>query len=180
MKLLLPGMALAAVLATVAAVAPSLAQPAGPPPVDRGAPGMDRPGIDGPRMDPAERAKARAQHLRDVLQLTPAQEPALTGFLDAMKPPEGMRERMREQRGEMMRLTTPERLDRMRDRMQRRAAEFDRRAMAIKRFYAQLSPSQQKAFDAMGPLHGRMGGLRHGGHGHGGPGGMGMAPRPPG
>jgi hypothetical protein len=46
-------------------------------------------------------------------------------------------------------LTTPDRLDRQRARLMERLAEFDRRAAATRTFYAQLSPSQKKAFDAL-------------------------------
>jgi hypothetical protein len=58
-------------------------------------------------------------------------------------------------------LTTPQRLDRMQARMAERQARVAQHADAVKRFYAQLSPSQQRAFDA---LHqGRGGhGMRHG------------------
>ena len=76
---------------------------------------------------------------------------------------------MRGQRHEMAQMTTPERLDRMGERMKARQARFEQHAAATKRFYAQLSPSQQKAFDAMGPRGGMKGGHR-GGH-RGGPGG---------
>jgi protein CpxP len=161
--------------AALSAAIPAFAQPAPPPPAgDRGGPG---------RMDPAERAQMHAQKLRDVLQLRPNQEPALTELMQALKPPEDRRERMRAARAEMAGLTTPQRLDRMHEHMVRRQQEFDRKAMAIKKFYAQLSPAQQKAFDAMGPtmghrMGGRMGGHGMRGRGHGGmgggPGGPGM------
>ena len=152
-----------AALAVTGAAGVSLAQPTSPPPSASDRSGWERP-------DPAEMARRHAQRLRDVLQLRPNQEPALAALMDALKPPEGMREKMRAERGAMRGLTTPERLDRMRDRMAQRQAEFDRRAMAIKRFYAQLTPSQQKALDAMGPMLG--GGMRGHGHGGGGKGGM--------
>lgn len=113
--------------------------------------------------DPAEMAARRAQHLRDALQLTPAQEPALTAFIAALAPPAGMRDRMRAERGERAAMTTPQRLDRMKARMAERQVQFGRRADATMRFYSQLSPSQKKAFDALGPMGG------HGGKGHGGP-----------
>lgn len=113
--------------------------------------------------DPEAMAARFTEHLRAVLQLTPAQEPALKAFIAAMKPPGDMRERMAARRQEMAGLTTPQRLDRMKARMAERQAEFDRHADAVRRFYAQLTPSQQKAFDAMGPMHGHggMGGGRH-------------------
>jgi hypothetical protein len=48
-------------------------------------------------------------------------------------------------------LTTPERLDRQAAHMTKMAETFQKRASATKAFYAALSPSQQKAFDALGP-----------------------------
>jgi protein CpxP len=118
------------------------------------------------RPDPQAMAARRADHLRTVLQLRPEQEPALRTFLDTIRPAPGAREQMRQGRHEMAQMTTPERLDRMQAKMAERQAMFERRAQATKRFYAALSPSQQKAFDAMGPMmgHGRHGG----GHGKGG------------
>jgi Spy/CpxP family protein refolding chaperone len=116
-----------------------------------GGPGPQAEGRHGPRPDPAQRAERHAQRLRDALQLRPDQEPALRALIAATQRPPGPRHDPEAQ----ARLPTPERLDRAMARM----AE---RAQAVKRFYAQLTPAQQKAFDAMP----RMGG------GHGGPPGM--------
>jgi Spy/CpxP family protein refolding chaperone len=125
------------------------------------------------RPDPAQMAERRAQRLRDALQLRPDQEPALRQLTTALQPPAGERERMRQEREGMAQLTTPQRLDRMAERMNERAARFRQHADAIKRFYAQLTPAQQKAFDAM-PMMGMGGGHRGmGGHGWGGGGRMG-------
>ena len=133
---------LAAVLALSAATG-AFAQtppPGGPPPG-----GMRMMEIKRP--DP----EARAQRLRDVLQLTPAQEPALKAFLASQKPPEPPRPP--EARAKA--LTTPDRLDRQRARLVERLAEFDRRAAGTRTFYAQLTPSQKKAFDALPPPGGK-------------------------
>jgi hypothetical protein len=94
--------------------------------------------------------EVRAQRLRDVLQLTPAQEPALKAFLASRKPPAPPAAEARAKA-----LTTPDRLDRQRARLMERLAEFDRRAAATRTFYAQLSPSQKKAFDALPPPGGK-------------------------
>jgi len=141
----------------------SLAQPA-PPDAGR------QPGMERQRPDPAAMAERHAQKLRDVLQLTPQQEPALRALMEAMKPPGDWRDKAADRRQEMEGLTTPERLDRMRERMLQRQQAFDTRAMAIKRFYGQLSPSQKKAFDAMRPMGGRGHGMvgHRMGHGMGG------------
>jgi hypothetical protein len=131
-------------------------------------------------------AERHAQHLRDALQLRPEQEPALRAFIEATAPKPGDFEKMRREHEERAKLTMPERLDRMAARMAERAQRFQAHAAAVKRFYAQLSPAQQKAFDAM-PMHmggrhgmrgpGRPGGMmRHGPHGPGGPGHGGPPP----
>lgn len=152
--------ALGGVLLAAATAGTSLAQPA---------PQAPRPGVErSARPDPAAMAERRAEHLRAALQLRPDQEGALKTYLDARKRPEGLRERGGSER--MAQMTTPQRLDAARTRMTERMAQFDQRAAATKRFYAQLSPSQQKAFDAMAPRgggrgdHGGRGG-RGGGHG---------------
>lgn len=120
------------------------------------------------RMSPEERTAKRAEHLRATLQLRADQEPALRAFLDSGGKPDADRGKFREQRQAMAQMTTPQRLDQMKARMTERQARFDQRAAATKRFYAQLSPSQQKAFDAL-----QQRGGRHGhGQGFGGPRGM--------
>lgn len=115
------------------------------------------------RGDPAR----HAQHLRDVLQLTPAQEPALQAYIEATKPEVKWEHREHPKpdaaKPETPRapLTTPERLDRQADMMARRQTAFAKRSAAIKTFYAQLTAPQKKAFDALGidgggrGMHGR-------------------------
>lgn len=123
-------------------------------------------------MDPAQMAQRHADHLRAALQLRSDQEPALKAFIAAMQPPPGEMEKMRSEHDAMAKLTTPERLDRMQAMMAQHQARFAQHADAIKRFYGQLTPAQQKAFDAMPMMgHGMMG---HGMMGHGGMGGHGM------
>ena len=76
----------------------------------------------------------------------------------------------RHEEGDRAELSTPQRLDRMMERMQERQARFAQRAEAVKRFYASLDPRQQKTFDALAIVRGGgMGGMRH--HDHLGPGG---------
>lgn len=139
----------------------AIAQPSPPPPPGAMG-GMHGMGHD--KMDPAAMAQRHADRLRAALQLTPAQEPALKAFLSEMQPPEGMRDKMKGMHEEMAGLTTPQRLDRMRARMDDHRAMFERHAAAVKRFYAQLTPSQQKAFDAMPMGHMGHGGRMGGGH----------------
>jgi protein CpxP len=127
------------------------------------------------RHDPARMqawmAKRQAE-LKARLKITPAQEGAWTAFTAAMQPPArmmgGEQRPMAAQRAELDKLTTPERIDRMKalrtQRMTEMNAEMDKRGEATKAFYAALSPEQQKTFDAE---HRKMGGQRSRGH-HGG------------
>jgi protein CpxP len=89
-------------------------------------------------------AKRQAQ-LKHKLQITPAQEGAWNAYTTAMTPPANFRT---PERGEFDKLTTPERIDRMRAMRSARAAEMDKRADAAKTLYAALSPEQKKVFDA--------------------------------
>lgn len=131
------------------------------------APGDQPPARQWQRPDPAQMAEQRAQRLRDTLQLRPDQEPALRAFLAAStRQPDA--QRARPDRAARQAMTTPQRLDQMEQRMGERQARFRQVAEATRRFYAQLTPTQQKAFDAQHQGRGgggRMGGRRgHDGH----------------
>ncbi len=133
------------------------------------APGASQPGaqrgmMHRDQMDPAkmqERMAKRQAELKDKLKITAAQEGAWTSFTTAMKPPADMGKRRADMRAEMEKLSTPERIDKMKALRSQRDAEMDKRADAVKTFYAVLSPDQKKVFDAQ-----RMqrGGERHHGH----------------
>lgn len=118
----------------------------------------------------------RKQHMEDlktVLRLRPDQEAALAAFAAAHEP-RTMERRMPEGDGAM---TTPQRLDAMAKHEAEMRAEHERMRAALSKFYAALSPDQQKVFDALHRLQGGHGGrmmmMRHGGPmGHGGPGMM--------
>jgi Spy/CpxP family protein refolding chaperone len=116
--------------------------------------GMDHPGMGGMgHMDPTKmQAMMDKRHaaLKAQLKLTPAQEPAWAAFMEAHKPPAG--KLGKPEMPDMSKLTTPERIDKMRElhaqRVSERAAEMDKRGAATKTFYAALTPEQQKLFDA--------------------------------
>lgn len=120
------------------------------------------------RHDPAKMQARIAQHqaeLKAKLKLTPAQEGAWTAFTASMQPPvHGARPDRAAMKAEFDKLTTPERIDRMRalrtQRMAEMNAAMDKRGDATKTFYAALNADQQKVFDSQ-----RMG---RGGKGHGG------------
>ncbi len=105
-----------------------------------------------------------AQHqnrLKEALQLTPAQESAWTQFIDTMKP--GTQGMGAVDRSEWSQLSTPERMEKMQALHNARQARMNERLEAVKRFYAVLTPEQQKIFDQQ-----HMGNRQHGGHkGHG-------------
>ncbi len=118
------------------------------------------------KWDPAKRdamvAKRQAE-LKTKLKITADQEGAWTSFTAAMKPAARMAHQ-RPDHAELDKLTTPERIDKMRalrtQHMSERTAAMDKRADATKAFYATLNADQKKVFDAE---HARMG-HRHGGH----------------
>ncbi len=129
--------------------------------------------LQGDRMghhDPAKMQARIAQHQVDLkakLKLTPAEESAWTTYIASMQPRAHGARPTPEQRAEFDKLTTPERVDKMRALRTQRMAEMshamDKRGDATKTFYAALNAEQKKVFDSQ-----RMGkgGMGHGG-GHG-------------
>ena len=121
--------------------------------------------------DPAKMRAMMARHQADLkvkLTLTSAQESAWTAYTTAMQPPAGLQQRPSDaQRAEMDKLTTPERIDKMRafraERTTQMNAVMDKRGDATKAFYAALTPEQQKVFDAEQKKRGANG--EHGHHG---------------
>jgi protein CpxP len=124
------------------------------------------------KMDPAKMQSwmdKRNASLKAVLKLTAAQEGAWTTYTAAMKPPVGMMG-TRPDRAEMEKLTTPERIDKMKalhtQRMTDMNAVMEKHGEATKAFYATLTPEQQKVFDANAMPRqgrdGRKGGMRDG------------------
>ena len=157
--LMLAGLGLAAVAQT---------PPPGPNPGGPGGPG--RPGHERmERHDPArmqqfmqQRRAQKMARLKDTLQITAAQEGAWTAWTASMQPPANWK---RPDRAELERLSTPERIDRMRAMRAERNAMMDKRAEATKVFYATLNPIQKRVFDLETARRGKGG---RGGHGHDG------------
>jgi Spy/CpxP family protein refolding chaperone len=137
---MLAGVAAASLVVGLSAASFAQQPPAGPPPG----------GPDQFREHMHERVDARAKALHEVLDLRPDQEAAFQAFQAALAPPPEAAGAPRERPDhDMAALTTPERLDRMADRMARRQDDFQRKAAAIKQFYTVLGPGQQRAFDAL-------------------------------
>lgn len=124
----------------------------------------------------------RQARLKADLKITPAQEAAWNAYV-ARSTPTPPKAAPAE---DWSRLTTPQRLDRMQALKAERDAAMDKRIDATRSFYAQLTPEQQKVFDAQGggfhragmkgehPMGGRGGHGGHGRHGGGQPGMGGM------
>ena len=106
-------------------------------------------------MDPAKmqaRMDRRNAELKTQLKLATAQEGAWTTYTAAMKPPADLIAKRTAERAELDKLSTPERIDKMKalrtQHMAEMNAAMDQRGDATKAFYATLTPEQQKGFDA--------------------------------
>ncbi|TXT41576.1 MAG: hypothetical protein FD135_207 [Comamonadaceae bacterium] len=107
------------------------------------------------KMDPARmQAMMDKRHaaLKTQLKITAAQEAAWTTFMAAHQAPAGMMGKQQPVMADLAKLSTPERIDKMKSlhtqHMSEMTAEMDKRAEATKAFYAVLTPEQQKTFDA--------------------------------
>ena len=179
----------------VATALPAAAQTAPAPdgaPMMRRDPAMMQQRRAGMRQHFAEMERRHADDLALLLDLKPAQRPALDAFLKSSHPGMGDGAMTRRPEGPPAERAAPsftQRLDRMDEMAARRADAEHRRIAATKAFYQSLDPHQQQLFDALmrmrhgGGGHGRMGrgGMGGGGmHGArpGGPGGPGPMARP--
>ncbi len=90
---------------------------------------------------------AQSDRLRQTLSLRPDQETALQAFVAAMTPRPEEIQRQRAEAVAIASLPTPQRLDRMLAQMDEMRAATVAKMDATKRFYAQLTPTQQAIFD---------------------------------
>ena len=118
--------------------------------------------------DGSKMAAFHAKHmarLHDKLKLTAAQEPAWKTFTEKTKPDPARRMAAS---AELAKMNTPERMDRMLALMKEGEARMAERVAAVKEFYAQLTPEQQKTFDDQAKAwHARRHGMRHPHHAKG-------------
>jgi hypothetical protein len=101
-----------------------------------------------------EQRRDQTEHLKNLLQLRPNQEAALTAYLASQRMD---RDGMMKMAGDGPPKTTPERLARMEQHLAQQKTRLD----ATRRFYDQLDASQKKAFDELplmigGPMGGPM------------------------
>lgn len=159
LKTLSRSLVVASLMAGSALVAVAQTSPAAPKPMAGASAPMKHDGQHGSergmhgRMDPAKMEAMVAKHMAELktkLKITPAQEGSWTSFTAAMKPP-ARPEGARPDRAEWDKLTTPERIDKMRAlRAQHQAdrqANMEKRENAVKAFYADLNADQKKTFD---------------------------------
>ena len=159
---------LVALMATASVASFAQGTPANPPADQPGAHhGMMHKGDHDPAKREAKMAQRQAE-LKAKLQLNASQEGAWNAFAASMTPPARTGQDHAAMHAEMEKLSTPERIDRMKALRTRRNAEMDKRADAAKTFYATLNADQKKVFDAQprrsGHARGHAGGHR-GDHG---------------
>jgi len=82
--------------------------------------------------------------LLDQLNLTRAQEPVWESFISSVPVPV---KPIRFDRTAMDKLTTPERLEQQLNQIKEQEARMTSNLLALKTFYAALTPEQQKTFD---------------------------------
>jgi len=151
---------LAAGLIAAAGLSAAIAQV--PPTAPAGGPGRDPARMEQFRAKMEQRMAQRLGELKQKLAITPAQEGAWSAWTASLKPTP----HQRPDRAEFERLTTPERIDRMRALRAQRNADMDKRMDATKTFYGALGADQKKVFDAESVRF--LAGGRGGHHGHGG------------
>lgn len=163
-KPVLRGTLVAALIATIGFTAFAQSHSMGHSMGDGGMMGHERMG----KMDPAKMQAMmdkRNTELKAKLKITPAQEGGWTAYTTAMKPPADMAKTHDAMRTEMQKLTTPERIEKMKAMRSTREAEMDKRSDAVKTFYTALTPEQKAVFDVLhtGGQRGQHHGGRHGG-----------------
>lgn len=112
----------------------------------------------------AERIEKRQAALHDKLKLTAAQEPAWNAFIAASAP---KLPAARPDRAALAQLSAPERAEKRHELHKQMLAHQETRLAALKTFYAQLTPEQQKTFDEATRRHHGRAGHHGGGHGRG-------------
>ena len=103
--------------------------------------------MDQRRPDPARMKEFRAKRLaafKERLKITSAQDAAWATWTAAMEPPTDLK---RPDPADVVKMTAPERIDRMLALRTQRNAWQDKRAAATKTFYVSLSAEQQRIFD---------------------------------
>ena len=91
---------------------------------------------------------AQLIRLHDDLRLTPAQESAWTAYTRAIGPSPNVEQRHRATDQLLPLVPTPRRIALIAATLAADEADFRRQGEAVNAFYAQLTPAQQRTFDA--------------------------------
>jgi Spy/CpxP family protein refolding chaperone len=91
-----------------------------------------------------ERMARHAADLKARLKLSAEQESKWNDYVATMKPPAGASMPKHE---DIAKLSTPERLDKMKELRTQRNAAFEQREAATRTFYSTLTAEQKKTFD---------------------------------
>ncbi|MBT9582436.1 Spy/CpxP family protein refolding chaperone [bacterium] len=100
--------------------------------------------------DPARMAELHRQHwqkLHEKLCLKPEQEAAWQVFVERSQPVPPPPPPDPAEREQMMQLKTPQRVERILERMRAHHAKMEENLAAVQEFYAKLSPEQQEVMD---------------------------------
>jgi murein L,D-transpeptidase YcbB/YkuD len=87
--------------------------------------------------------------LHDALNLSPQQQGAWRAYIAAINPDPQLEARHRSAAQMMQSLPTPRRIDLIEAEMEADMTAMRRQGQAVKAFYAQLSPAQQRTFDVL-------------------------------
>jgi hypothetical protein len=96
----------------------------------------------------AQQGADQLTQLRQDLHLTPAQDAAWSAYTAALQPSAEMVDRHRAAQELMPTLTTPRRIALIQANRARDEADLRRQGLAVMAFYSQLTPEQQRTFDA--------------------------------
>ncbi|MCP5268608.1 MAG: Spy/CpxP family protein refolding chaperone [Zoogloeaceae bacterium] len=123
---------------------------------------------------PEKAASSRLEKLHADLKLTPEQESAWKSWSEPIQKQASVMGERRSEREAMAKLTAPERMEKMLERMKEHEKAIESGLASTRNFYAILSPEQRKTFDAFQPFGGKRGGSKggQGGGPRGGPGDM--------
>jgi hypothetical protein len=96
----------------------------------------------------AQDQSGELNRLHGDLRLSPAQEGAWRDYVAAITPTSEAMDRQRSMDQMLPQLPTPRRIALIEASMARDAADFHREGLAVIAFYQQLTPQQQRTFDA--------------------------------
>ncbi|MDH1764124.1 Spy/CpxP family protein refolding chaperone [Comamonas aquatica] len=121
---------------------PASAQPAAP----TAGPAATAPAARHQAPDFAKRHAERTERMKTLLQLQPNQQAAWDKYVQATTP---QPRPAADERPDLRKLTTPERLDLAQKMRKEHTAHAEQRDQATRSFYNSLNASQQKAFDEL-------------------------------